>query len=154
MREQGEFVLADGILGRAVEGAVTRRRRARRAQRYLQIGWDDTAAAAVRLNTDHTTRLWLVLQLQTALERPEDGWIKPRRQLLDQIELPHRIRDILIRLERAGLVEVQRQPNKRALVKLVTSEAAHDKSRKMPTMHITATTAPAPRRSDHDQGPR
>src|SRR5215212_1805549 len=126
MREPGDFVLADGILGRVAESSVTRRRRQRRAQRYLHVGWDDLAAAAVRLNTDHATRLWLALRLQTTLEQPRDGWIKPRRQLLDQIELPPSIRNVVNRLERAGLIEVQRHPNKRALVKLAASgEGAH-----------------------------
>ena len=118
MREPGEFVLADGVLGRAVETSVTRRRRERRGQRYLDIGWDVTAAAMVRMNADHAARLWLVIQLQTRLEQPADGWIKPRRQLLDQIELPHSIRDVVTRLERVGLIEVQRHLNKRALVRL------------------------------------
>ena len=88
MREPGEFVLSDGILGRAVEGIVTRRRRERRAQRYLIVGWDETAAALVRLNVDHPMRLWLVLQLQTKLEQPGTAGSNRRRQLLDQIELP------------------------------------------------------------------
>jgi hypothetical protein len=118
MREPGEFVLADGVLGRAVESSVTRHRRERRAKRYLHVRWDETVAAAVRLSTDHAMRLWLVIRLQTTLEKPEDGWIKPRRQLLDQMELPHRLRDVIIRLERTGLIEVQRPPNKRALVRL------------------------------------
>ena len=119
MREPGEFVLADGVLGRVVENSVTRRRRERREQRYLDINWDTTAVAMVRMNADHAARLWLVIQLQTRLERPADGWVKPRRQLLDQIELPHSIRDVIARLERAGLIEVQRHPNKRALVRLL-----------------------------------
>lgn len=121
MREPGEFVLADGVLGRAIESSVIRRPRGRREQRYLHVNWDITVAAMVRMNADHTARLWLVIQLQTKLERSVDGWIKPRRQLLDQIELPHSIRDVIVRLERAGLIEVQRQPNKRALVRLATS---------------------------------
>ena len=49
----------------------------------------------VRMNADHAARLWLVIQLQTRLERPADGWVKPRRQLLDQIELPRSIRDVI-----------------------------------------------------------
>jgi hypothetical protein len=76
----------------------------------------------VRMNADHTARLWLAVQLQTKLELPKDGWIKPRRQFLDQIGLPHSIRDVVARLERAGLIEVQRHPNKRALVRLVSSQ--------------------------------
>ena len=55
-------------------------------------------------------RLWLVLQLQTKLERPKGGWIKPRKQLLEQVELPRQVRNVIASLERAGLIEVQRQP--------------------------------------------
>jgi hypothetical protein len=121
MREPGEFVLSDGILGRAVEGTVTRRRRESRAKRYLTINWDETAAAVVRLQTDHATRLWLVLQLQAKLNRHKDGWIKLRRQLLDQVGLPRHVRNVIASLERAGLIEVQRSPSKRALVRLVTA---------------------------------
>ena len=97
MREPGEFVLADGVLGRVIENSVTRRRHECRLRGAPVVGD----------------------QLQTRLERPADGWVKPRRQLLDQIELPHSIRDVIARLERAGLIEVQRRPNKRALVRLL-----------------------------------
>ena len=109
MREPGEFVLSEGILGRAVEGIVTRRRRERRAKRCLVVGWDETAAALVRLRVDYPMRLWLVLQLQTKLDQPRDGWIKPRRHLLDQVELPLHVRNVVTSLEHAGLIEVQRR---------------------------------------------
>ena len=118
MREPGEFVLSDGILGRAIEGVVTRRRRERRAKRCLIVGWDETAAALTRVQADHTMRLWLVCQLQTKLEQPKDGWIRPRRQLLDQVGLPLHVRNVIASLERAGLIEVQRSISKRARVRL------------------------------------
>ena len=121
MREPGEFVLSDGILGRAIEGTVTRRRRERRAERRLIISWDETATALVRLRVDYPMRLWLVLQLQTKLERPKDGWVKPRQQLLEQVELPQ-VRHVISHLERIGLIEVRRQPGQRALVRLVTAD--------------------------------
>jgi hypothetical protein len=39
-------------------------------ERHLHVDWDITVAAMVRMNADHTARLWLVIQLQTKLERP------------------------------------------------------------------------------------
>jgi hypothetical protein len=74
------------------------------------------------LNTDHATRLWLIVVLQTRLDRPDDGWVKPRKQLLDGVGLPHHLRDVIARLERSGAVLVRRRSGKRALLKLVDSE--------------------------------
>ena len=71
-----------------------------------------------RLGTDHATRLWLAVQLQAGLDRPRDGWVKLRPQLLNQIGLPPHSRNVVARLERLGLIEVQRSPGKRASARL------------------------------------
>jgi hypothetical protein len=115
----GDLVVVDGIRGRVVDTSLARRRRERQRRLFMHLGWEEVAEVARALGLPYTMRLWLALKLQTDLgHSKEEGWIKPRRQLLDQIGLPPHSRHVIARLERSGMIEVQRPPGKRVVVRL------------------------------------
>ena len=123
-REPGDLVVIDGIRGRVAGSPAVHRRKGRQTGLFLRVGWEEAATALARMGAPYATRLWMVAQLQTELEHPRDGWVKPRQQLLAEIGLSSHAHDAVARLEQLGLIEVQRSPGKRSLVRLTTNGRA------------------------------
>ena len=98
---------------------AAQRRRAKRAQMFLRVPWSQLAEEMRAIGTDRATRLLAVLHLQGALDNPKDGWLKLRPSLLKAVELTDaNFSHVAAQLERAGLVEVEKQTGKRALLRL------------------------------------
>ena len=115
------WIRDDEIRGRKVELTWEKRRRERKQRRYLHVAWPYLAhVVAGVFKTEQALCLWLVVVLQSVMERPRDGWITPRRSFLGEMGLAHKHFDeVVARLECKGLIEVQRRPGKRALLRLI-----------------------------------
>jgi hypothetical protein len=117
------------IQGRKVEPEWRKRRQAKRARRFVMIGWSELVAALSLLNTNRATKLFLVLHLRQRLQRTqtEDGWVKLVRHELEALGLANNnLSKPVMQLEAAGLVEVQRRPGKRPLLRLVPQKGSDE----------------------------
>jgi hypothetical protein len=106
---------------RQIEKDKAKRRKEQTLSRwYFRLSWYDLAKDMRLLATDKATRLLFVVRWQTRVEKPRGGWVLPKQQLLDALELSgkhhHRAVD---RLERLGMVEVQRRSGKRPLLRFI-----------------------------------
>lgn len=106
---------------RAVREEMVRARKARALSRwYVKLSWHELAGAMQALSTDRATRLWLLVKWQDRVEKPDDGWLLPKRQLLASLELVGPNYGIVVnRLEERGLIEVQRRPGKQPWLRLI-----------------------------------
>ena len=106
---------------RAVRGEKAKARKVRALSRwYVRLSWHELARAMQSLSTDRATRLWLLVKWQTRVEKSDDGWLLPKRQILAALELVGPNYGIVVnRLEERGLVEVQRRPGKQPLLRLI-----------------------------------
>jgi hypothetical protein len=110
------------VKGRPVEPEWRKRRNAKRARRFVMIGWAELAPALCALGTDKATRLLLVLHLHERLQRARtnDGWIDLLLHDLKATELADgHLNRAVAKLERFGRVEVRRRSGKRPLLRLV-----------------------------------
>jgi hypothetical protein len=83
------------------------------------MSWHELAAGLTALSVDRCFRLWLLLHWQARVEKSKDGWLLPKMHMLEKLELRgKRYHEIVDRLERLGLVEVERRGRKRALLRL------------------------------------
>jgi hypothetical protein len=100
---------------------TAQRRRAKRAQMFLRVPWSQLAEEMRAVGTDRATRLLAVLHLQNALDEPRDGWVKLRPSLLKAVGLADdNFNRAVARLERGGLVKVEKRAGKRPLLRLTS----------------------------------
>jgi DNA-binding MarR family transcriptional regulator len=95
------------------QGVTPRRKATPKAlsRLYFRVQWNRLAEAMNALGTDRATRLWLLLSWQTRVSRTSDGWVPPQMYMLEKIGLRDgHCNDVVRRLEKLGLVEVQRRP--------------------------------------------
>jgi hypothetical protein len=108
---------------------ITEREKARttkRARRFVMVGWGELVPIMVRLKFTRASRLLFVLLLHRNLQRVghRDGWVRLERKDLASVGLADsNLTKAVAKLETAGLVEVQRRPGKRPLIRLVKQEA-------------------------------
>ena len=115
--------------GRKVVTERQKLRAAKRAQRFVMVGWGDLASALCALRTDHATRLYLVLHLHSKLRRSaaRDGWVELVQHDLKATGLAgSNFCKAVAKLEAAGLVEAQRRPGKRPLLRLTDTLAKRE----------------------------
>jgi hypothetical protein len=108
--------------GRKVTTARRQRLQAKRASRFVMAEWGWLAPALCTLRADRATRLLLVLCLHTKLRRVADraGWVELAQHDLKAVGLADdNLSRVVARLEALELVEVQRRPGKRPLLRLV-----------------------------------
>jgi len=100
--------------------AVTEKRpRPALSRLYMRISWNELAAGMAVLSMDRCCRLWLLLDWQARVERPKGGWVIPRAYMLEKIGLRGKhYSEVVSRLERLGVVEVERRVGKKALLRL------------------------------------
>jgi DNA-binding transcriptional ArsR family regulator len=112
--------------GRRVVTERQKARAAKRARRFVMVEWGELTAAFRTAGTDRATRLLAVLYLHRNLSKNASGWIAPDQKDLIAIAIAdsHLSRTVA-KLEALGLVEVQRRPGKRPLLRLTatTSDA-------------------------------
>jgi hypothetical protein len=108
--------------GRKVITERQKARAAERARRFVMAEWGWLAKTLCAVNADRATRLLMVLVLHEKLQRTKraDGWIEIVQHDLAAMKIAddHLSRDIG-KLETRGIVEVQRRPGKRPLLRLV-----------------------------------
>jgi hypothetical protein len=110
------------IRGRSIEPEWRKKRAARRARRFVMVSWEDLTVVARTLGMDRASRLFFLLCLRNKLTRTRsaDGWIELALHDLAALDLADRnLGRVVARLERVGLVEVQRRSGKRPLLRLV-----------------------------------
>jgi hypothetical protein len=91
---------------------------------YVKLPWSTLAEGMQALSTGHDFRLWLLLNWQARVETPKDGWLLPRTYMLEKLGLRGaNYSHVVERLERSGVVEVQRRGRKKALLRLVRKGA-------------------------------
>jgi hypothetical protein len=108
--------------GRVVVTARQKARAARRARRFVIIEWDSLISTMNILRFGRAQRLFFVLGLHRKLQmtQAQDGWLQLERADLIAAGLADcNFTKAVVRLERAGLIEVQRRPGKRPLLRLV-----------------------------------
>jgi DNA-binding MarR family transcriptional regulator len=106
---------------KATESSQSLRSRYRQplSKLYLKLSWFELAEAMKALPMDRSSRLWLLLRWQAKVEGSSGGWLLPQRYMIERLGLHGKNYDVVVdRLERRGLIEVQRRPGKRALVRL------------------------------------
>jgi hypothetical protein len=90
---------------------------------YVRMSWHELAEGMAALTMDHGCRLWLLLHWQTRVEKSKGGWLLPRTYMLEKLGLHgEHYSHVVARLERLGVVEVQRLGrgrSKKALLRLV-----------------------------------
>ena len=87
---------------------------------YIKLSWYQLATGMNALSTDRSTRLWLLLKWQTRVQGPSYGWVEPTMYMLDALKLSGSHYNLVVnRLEKLGMVEVQRRQSKRPLLRLV-----------------------------------
>jgi hypothetical protein len=110
------------IKGRKVEPEWRKRRKAKRARRFVMVEWGELARTLQIAGVNRTGRLLMVLYLHARLGsvQANGGWINPALHDLQAVGLGdgNLNRDVT-QLEAAGLVEVQRRPGKRPLLRLI-----------------------------------
>jgi hypothetical protein len=112
------------IKGRKITPEWRKRRAAKRTRRFVIADWGWLAPALRTIRSDRPTRLLLVLCLHAKLQRvaARGGWIELVRHDLDAAGLlDGNLYKVVARLETLGLIDVQRRPGKRPLVRLVKS---------------------------------
>jgi hypothetical protein len=121
----GEIDPVDGLpvwMGRKVEPEWRKKRAAKRARRFVTVGWGELVPALHALKIGRAGRLLFVLYLHRNLTKAKanGGWIELVRHDLVAVGLAdkHLCRDVA-KLEAFGLVEVQRRSEKRPLLRLV-----------------------------------
>jgi hypothetical protein len=115
------------IRGCKVEPEWRKRRKAKRDRVFVVASWSELMPALQALGTDQATKLYLVLLLQRKLQRTRraDGWIELIRHRLVAVGLANNnLSKAVAKLEKAGLVEVQRRPGKRPLLRLAPKAEA------------------------------
>lgn len=107
--------------GRKVVPEWRKRRDAKRAQRFVIVEWGWLTKTLRVVDANRATRLLMVLLLHEKLRRTKraDGWIELEQHDLAAMSIAdgHFYRDVA-KLGALGLVEVQRRPGKRALLRL------------------------------------
>lgn len=114
------------IPGRKVESEWRKKRAAKRARRFVMVGWGELASDMQAVGTDRATRLLMLLYLYARLQRVKTGggWIELALHDLATVGLADKnFHRVVEQLETAGRIEVRRRPGKRPLVKLVTPRA-------------------------------
>jgi hypothetical protein len=108
------------LKGRKIVTERQKARAAKRARRFVMVGWGELAAACRAIETDRATRLLMALYLHRNLSKIRNGWIAPDQKDLVALGLNDRnlYRDVA-KLEAAGVVEVQHRSGKRPLLRLV-----------------------------------
>jgi DNA-binding transcriptional ArsR family regulator len=118
----------DGLPEWKGKRVVTPRQKARaekRARRFVMVGWGEVASACRVAGTDRATRLLMVLYLHRNLSKNRDGWIAPEQKDLIAIGIgDSNLSKDVAKLEALGLVEVQRRPGKRPLLRLADRGSA------------------------------
>jgi hypothetical protein len=108
--------------GRKVVPEWRKRRDAKRARRFIMIEWGELAPALGALHFTRAQRLLFVLFLHRHLQRThrQDGWTELERKDLVAVNLADsNLYKATHQLKTLGLVEVQRRPGKRPLLRLV-----------------------------------
>jgi transposase-like protein len=110
------------VAWRAVLDDLLARGLAKRARRFVMAEWGWLASALCTLRADRATRLLLVLCLHVKLQRVADraGWVELAQHDRKAVGLAdsHLCR-VVTKLETLGIVEVQRRPGKRPLLRLI-----------------------------------
>jgi hypothetical protein len=107
--------------GRKVVTERQRQRAAKRARRFVMVEWGFLVSALNALKCGRAQRLFFVLLLHRNLRmtRTNDGWIGPAQKDLIAANLADRnLYKAVASLKRAGVIEVQRRPGKRPLLRL------------------------------------
>jgi hypothetical protein len=107
--------------GRKVVTERQRQRAAKRARRFVMVEWGFLVSALNALKCGRAQRLFFVLLLHRNLRmtRTNDGWIDPAQKDLIAANLADRnLYKAVASLKRAGVIEVQRRPGKRPLLRL------------------------------------
>jgi Cdc6-like AAA superfamily ATPase len=115
--------------GRRIITEVQKRHAAKRARRFVMIEWDRLMSIMAGLKFTRPQRLIFVLLLHENLQstRANNGWIKLERKDLFAAGLADsNFYKVVAELEALGLVEVQRRPGKRALVRLMAPQRSSD----------------------------
>jgi hypothetical protein len=114
------------VIRRFQTSQVRNRQRERATALFLRIRWGELTSALKQITTDRSTRLWLALVMTRMLDKSgPDDWLVPRQWALRDLGIdgPH-YSVALARLERQGVIEVDRRSGKRALVRLVKEKSA------------------------------
>jgi DNA-binding transcriptional ArsR family regulator len=114
------FVTPPGGLSVAEKKALATKRCRRKA--YLHVEWNRVVDHLLAARADGRSRLLVALWHQSNLTRPKGGWFKLQARLLAELGLGgsrSNVGRLLGDLEGAGIVELQRRPGKRALVRLI-----------------------------------
>ena len=109
------------IPGKAVEPEWRKRRDAKRAARYVMVSLRELLPALAILKTDKATRLFLAACLHRKLTKvtSRSGWLEISRYDLASFGLyDSNYYKTVAKLETLGLIEVQRRPGKRPLLRL------------------------------------
>jgi hypothetical protein len=115
------------IPGKAVEPEWRKRREAKRADRYVIIILRELLPALSALKVDKATRLFWAICLHRKLTKATSrgGWVDvPQHDLVSFGLHDSNYYKTVAKLERLGLVEVQRRPGKRPLLRLLEAGGA------------------------------
>jgi hypothetical protein len=108
-----------------VRKVVTERQKARvtkRASRFVMIEWGELITIVTKLGLVRHARLLFVLLLhrKSRVTQTNNGWIELKRADLVDVGLADsNLSKATYQLETLGLVEVQRRPGKRPLLRLI-----------------------------------
>jgi hypothetical protein len=108
--------------GRKIVTERQKQRVAKRARRFVMVEWGRLVTTMTKLGFTRAQRLIFVLLLHENLQSAcaNDGWIKLEQKDLVGVGLADSdLYKAVAKLEALGLVEVQRRPGKRPLLRLV-----------------------------------
>ena len=121
----GKLNPVDGLpewKGRRVITERQRLRAERRARRFVMVEWGELVAIMTKLGLVRHVRLTFVLLLHRKMQATQtnDGWVELKRADLVDVGLADsNFSKATFQLEALGLVEVQRRPGKRPLLRLI-----------------------------------
>jgi hypothetical protein len=108
--------------GRKIVTERQRRRAARRAQRFIMVEWGYLLSKLEALKLGRTQRLFFVLLLHQNLQKAQasNGWIMLERKDLAAAGIADsNLYKAVANLEALGLIEAQRRPGRRPLLRLI-----------------------------------
>jgi hypothetical protein len=110
--------------GRRVVTRLQKERATKRARRFVLVEWGELVTAFGALGFGRAQRLFFVVLLHQNLKwvAANSGWVELAHADLAAVGLADsNLTKAVAKLETLGLVEVQRRPGKRPLLRLVTS---------------------------------
>jgi hypothetical protein len=124
-----KFNPVDGLpewKGRKVVTELQKARAAKRARRFVVVEWGVLVSIMAKPGFPRHIRLLFVLLLHQKMRmvQSNNGWVELRRADLIDVNLANsNFYKAVTGLEGLGLVEVQRRPGKRPLLRLITDPA-------------------------------